>query len=69
MRALDWCFVDDLEPGDHLYDPAAGTDDAEIEVVTCDLVRVPSGPCVWRIHTTGPTMRYGVLERVPRIAA
>jgi hypothetical protein len=69
MRALDWCFVDDLEPGDHIYAPAADSEDTELEVVACDLVRVPSGPCVWQIHTTGPTMQYEVLERVPRIAA
>jgi hypothetical protein len=69
MGALDWCFVDELAPGDHIVDLKSDGDDTEVEVVACDLVRVPSGPCVWRVHTTGPTIRYEVLDRVPRIAA
>jgi hypothetical protein len=66
MPAFDWCYVDELEPGDHLY-----VDDAraEVEVLTCDLVRAPSGPCMWRVETSGPTIRYEVLDRVPRVAA
>lgn len=72
MRSLKWCFVDELEPGDQVFE---GMADAEpesgdvVEVVALDLVRTPSGPCVWRVHTTGPTMRYDVMDRVARVAA
>jgi len=77
MRALKWCFVDELEPGDQLFDGVvddqvdAGNSNASdiVEVVALDLVRTPSGPCVWRVHTTGPTIRYDVMDRVAKVAA
>lgn len=72
MRSLKWCFVDELEPGDHVLDGtvAEQAESAEVvEVVALDLVRTPSGPCVWRVHTTGPTIRYEVMDRVAKVAA
>jgi len=72
MRSLKWCFVDELEPGDHVFDgivdeqPETGE---VVEVVALDLVRTPSGPCEWRVHTTGSTIRYQVMDRVARVAA
>jgi hypothetical protein len=72
MRSLKWCFVDELEPGDKLYDGIvdAQPETAEVvEVVALDLVRTPSGPCVWRVHTTGSTFRYDVMDRVAKVAA
>ena len=68
MRSLEWIFVDELEPGDHVYDLTAA-DEQEVEVVGLDLVRTPSGPCEWRVHTSGATIRYQVMDRVPKIAA
>ena len=68
MRSLKWCFVDELEPGDHVYDLTAANE-MEVEVVALDLVRTPSGPCEWRVHTTGPTLRCQVMDRLPRVAA
>jgi hypothetical protein len=68
MRSLKWCFVDELEPGDYVCDPATD-DQPEVEVVGLDLVRVPSGSCEWRVHTTGSTIHCRVLDRLPRIAA
>ena len=72
MRSLTWCFVDELEPGDRVYDGIVdeAPETAEVvEVVALDLVRTPSGPCVWRVHTTGPTMSYQVMDRVAKVAA
>ena len=65
-------FVDELEPGDKLYDGVVDEqpESAEVvEVVALDLVRTPSGPCVWRVHTTGSTMSYDVMDRVAKVAA
>ena len=71
MRSLKWCFVDELEPGDQVFEGMAEEPETGdvVEVVALDLVRTPSGPCVWRVHTTGPTMRYDVMDRVARVAA
>jgi hypothetical protein len=66
MRIPDWCYVDDLQPGDHLYDFPG---DDEIEVVAYTLVRVPAGRCEWHVRTTGRTVRYGAMDQVPRVAA
>jgi hypothetical protein len=72
MRSLKWCFVDELEPGDKVFegivDDQPDTADV-VEVVALDLVRTPSGPCVWRVHTTGATIRYQVMDRVAKFAA
>ena len=72
MRSLKWCFVDELEPGDkvfeHLVHDQPDTDHV-VEVVALDLVRTPSGPCVWRVHTTGATIRCQVMDRVAKFAA
>jgi hypothetical protein len=65
MHTLDWCFVDELEPGDTL----ATEDETAVEVVALDLIRTPAGPCAWRVRTSGPVMRYEVLDRVQRVAA
>jgi len=64
MRAADWCYVDDLEPGDHVYDVAGAN---EVEVTGYKLVRVPAGQCEWWVHTAGPTIRCNTMERVPRV--
>ena len=72
MRSLKWCFVDELEPGDQVYDGIVDEqpETAEVvEVVALDLVRTPSGDCVWRVHTTGQTIRYEVMDRVAKVAA
>ena len=72
MRSLKWCFVDELEPGDKVFEDRTeerpDTVDV-VEVVALDLVRTPSGPCVWRVHTTGATIRYQVMDRVAKVAA
>ena len=74
MRSLKWCFVDELELGDKVFesivDDQSHTDTADVvEVVALDLVRTPSGPCIWRVHTTGATIRYQVMDRVAKSAA
>ena len=61
---LDWCFIDELEPVDVVRAGAAA-----VAVTGVDLVRVPSGGCEWRVHTTGPILCFQVLDRAPRIAA
>ena len=66
MHAPDWCFVDDLQPGDRVYDLPGGS---EVQVIAYDLVRVPAGQCEWHVHTTGPTIRCNTMDRVPRVAA
>jgi hypothetical protein len=63
---MEWCFVDELEPGDHVRTPFT-EDLPEVEVVATDLVRVPSGVCAWRVRTTGPTICCEVLDRLPRV--
>ena len=65
MRSLEWCYVDELELGDHVCDLTT-EDQPEVEVVALDLVRVPSGECEWLVSTTGPTIRCPVLDRLPR---
>jgi hypothetical protein len=65
MRSLNWCFVDELEPGDQV----TTEDESAVEVIALDLIRTPSGPCEWRVHTTGPVMRYQVMDRVQKVAA
>ena len=62
--SLDWCFIDELEPGDVVR---AGT--ATVAVVGVDLVRTPGGSCAWRVRTTGPILQFQVMDRAPRIAA
>ena len=65
MPSLEWCYVDELEPGDHVCDPTT-EDQTEVDVVALDLVRVPSGECEWLVRTTGPTIRCPALDRLPR---
>ena len=72
MRSLKWCFVDELEPGDKVFEGLV--DDRPetahvVEVVALDLIRTPSGPCIWRVHTTGATIHYEVTDRVAKVAA
>ena len=72
MPTLEWCFVDELEPGDKVFESLVDDqpDTAHVvEVVALDLIRTPSGLCLWRIHTTGATIRYEVMERVAKLAA
>ena len=61
-------------PVPHIVEPpnvkifsAAGSD--VVEVVALDLIRTPSGPCIWRVHTTGATIHYEVTDRVAKVAA
>lgn len=66
MHTPDWCFVDDLEAGDRVHQYPG---DGKVKVLGYELVRVPEGRCEWHVHTTGATIRYHTMERVPRVAA
>jgi hypothetical protein len=66
VRSPDWCFLDDLEPGDHVYDPIT---DSDLEVLDLTLERTPNGRCVWRLTTPSAVLHYEVMAQVQRVGA